>query len=220
MIKQDQRARTIGLISFVVPAWNEEAQLAGTLRCIREAARSLGERFEILVANDGSTDRTGQIAEQLADRTVHVHHRQIAAARNAGAQAARGDLLIFVDADTTVTDGLLRATLQAVRQGAVGGGCLARFDAPVPIWGWLATALANAYCRLFRVAYGCFLFCTREAFDAVGGCGILLKTATANPAIANVTRTGRTTDHRAMAGAWIRSRRRLSARRRRSAVSR
>jgi len=169
VIKQDQRARTIGLISFVVPAWNEEAQLAGTLRCIREAAQSLGERFEIVVANDGSTDRTGQIAEQLADRTVHVHHRQIAAARNAGAQAARGDLLIFVDADTTVTDGLLRATLQAVRQGAVGGGCLARFDAPVPIWGWLATALANAYCRLFRVAYGCFLFCTREAFDAVGG---------------------------------------------------
>jgi glycosyltransferase involved in cell wall biosynthesis len=169
VIEHNQRTRTIGLISFVVPAWNEEAHLAATLTCIREAARSLRERFEIVVANDGSTDRTGAIAEQLADRTVHVHHRQIAATRNAGAGVAKGDLLIFVDADTTVTVDLLRAAVQAVRQGAVGGGCLARFDEPVPLWGALAVVLANAYNRLFRVAYGCFLFCTREAFDAIGG---------------------------------------------------
>jgi glycosyltransferase involved in cell wall biosynthesis len=169
MIEHELRGRTIGLISFVVPAWNEEAHLAATLTCIREAARSLGERFEIVVANDGSTDRTGQIAEQLADRTVHVRYRQIAATRNAGAREAQGDLLIFVDADTTVTGDLLGAVAQAVRQGAVGGGCFARFDEPVPLWGALAVVLANAYNRLFRVAYGCFFFCTREAFDAVGG---------------------------------------------------
>lgn len=169
MIEQNQRAKPIGLISFVVPAWNEEAHLAATLASIREAARALGERFEIVVANDGSTDRTGQIAEQMADRTVLVHHRQIAATRNAGARVAQGDLLIFVDADTTVTGDLLRAVTQAVRQGAVGGGCFARFDEPVPLWGTLAVVLANAYNRLFRVAYGCFLFCTREAFDTVGG---------------------------------------------------
>jgi glycosyltransferase involved in cell wall biosynthesis len=169
VIKHDQRARTIGLLSFVVPAWNEEAHLPATLASIREAGRSLGERFEIVVANDGSTDRTGEIAEQLADRTVHVHHRQIAATRNAGAQVAQGDLLIFVDADTTVTGDLLRAVAQAVRRGAVGGGCFARFDEPVPLWGALAVVLANAYNCLFRVAYGCFLFCTRAAFDAVGG---------------------------------------------------
>ncbi len=66
--------RIIGLISFIVPAWNEEAHLAATLTCIRAAARSLGERFEIVVANDGSTDRTGEIAQQLADRAVHVRH--------------------------------------------------------------------------------------------------------------------------------------------------
>lgn len=98
MIEQGQPARPISLVSFVVPAWNEEAHLAATLTRIREAARLLGERFEIVVADDGSTDRTGEIAEQLADRTVHVNHRQIAAARNAGAKAALGDLLIFVTA--------------------------------------------------------------------------------------------------------------------------
>ncbi len=161
--------RVVSFVSFIVPAWNEEAQLAATLSRIRKAAQSLAEQSEIVVADDGSTDRTREIAEQLADRTVQVNHRQIAATRNAGARAARGDLLIFVDADTTVSSELLRAAVSAVRQGAVGGGCLARLDEPVPVWARLAVVELNAYCRLFKVAYGCFLFCTREAFEAVGG---------------------------------------------------
>ncbi len=161
--------RTVSLVSFIVPAWNEEAQLATTLTSIRQAAQSLAEHFEVVVADDGSTDGTREIAGQLADRTVHVNHRQIAATRNAGARAAQGDLLIFVDADTTVNPELLRAVVEAIRRGAVGGGCLARLDEPVPFWGRLTAFELNAYCRLFRVAFGCFLFCTREAFDAVGG---------------------------------------------------
>jgi len=169
MFKHVRPTRTISLVSFVVPAWNEEAQLTASLTCIREAAQSLAEPFEVVVADDGSTDGTAEIAEKLANRTVHVNHRQIAATRNAGARAAQGDLLIFVDADTTVTSELLRAVLQAVRQGAVGGGCLARLDEPVPFWARLSVVELNAYCRLFKVAYGCFLFCTREAFEAVGG---------------------------------------------------
>ncbi len=169
MFEHERPTRTINLVSFIVPAWNEEAQLGATLTSIRQAAQSLAERFEIVVADDGSTDRTREIAERLADRSVHVKHRQIAATRNAGAQAAQGDLLIFVDADTTISPGLLRAVVQAVRQGAVGGGCLARLDEPVPLWARLAVVELNAYCRLFKVAYGCFLFCTREAFQAVGG---------------------------------------------------
>ncbi len=169
VFKHDRRMRTITLVSFIVPAWNEEAQLAATLTRIREAAQSLAEPFEVVVADDASTDRTREIAAQLGDRTVHVNYRQIAATRNAGARAALGDLLIFVDADTTVNPELLRAVIKAVRQGAVGGGCLARLDEPVPFWARLSVLELNAYCRLFKVAYGCFLFCTREAFDTSGG---------------------------------------------------
>ena len=169
MSEHDRPERTVSLVSFIVPAWNEEAQLAATLTAIREAARPLAGRFEIVVADDDSTDRTREIAERLADRTVHVNHRRIAATRNAGARAAQGDLLIFVDADTKISSELLQAVVQAVHQGAVGGGCLARLDEPVPVWARLAVVELNAYCRLFKVAYGCFLFCTREAFEAVGG---------------------------------------------------
>ncbi len=169
MFKHDRPTRTVRLVSFIVPAWNEEAQLAATLTSIREAALSLTEHSEIVVADDGSTDQTREIAERLADRTVHVSHRQIAATRNAGARVAHGDLLIFVDADTMVSPELLRAVVQAVRQGAIGGGCLARLDEPVPFWARLAVLELNVYCRLFKMAYGCFLFCTREAFEAAGG---------------------------------------------------
>ncbi len=169
MFERNRPTRTVSLVSFIVPAWNEEAHLAVTLTRIRQAAQSLTEPFEVIVADDGSSDRTREIAGQLADRTVHVNHRQIAATRNAGARVAQGDLLVFVDADTTVNPQLLRAVVQAVRQGAVGGGCLARLDEPVPLWGRLTALELNAYCRLFKVAFGCFLFCTREAFDAAGG---------------------------------------------------
>ena len=62
-----------------------------------------------------------------------VHHRQMAATRNAGAKAAKGDLLVFVDADTVVNEAVLRAALDAVRGGAVGGSCLILFDGPLPL---------------------------------------------------------------------------------------
>jgi glycosyltransferase involved in cell wall biosynthesis len=51
------------VISFVVPAYNEEKYLAPTLAAIHAAARAVGEPYEIVVANDGSTDNTAQLAE-------------------------------------------------------------------------------------------------------------------------------------------------------------
>jgi GT2 family glycosyltransferase len=78
-------------------------------------------------------------------------------------------LLIFVDADTVVDVEVARAAVDAMRRGAVGGGAGIRFDEPVP---WFAWVLLWVIMRIFRatgLAAGCFLFCTRAAFDAVGG---------------------------------------------------
>ena len=111
------------MISFVVPAYDEERYLRPTLAAIHASARALGERYEIVVADDASADATSAIAREMGARVVHVEKRQIAATRNAGARAARGDRLVFV-----------------------------------PL-----------YFRLARWAAGCFLFCTRAAFEAAGG---------------------------------------------------
>jgi len=156
-------------ISFIIPAWNEEGFVGATLAALRVATASLSVPFEIIVVDDGSTDRTAEVAEAQGARVVKVNHRRIAAARNAGAQVARGDIFVFIDADTLVTDVLLAAALDAVHRGAIGGGCRIRADGSVPIWACLGPFLGNAFIRIFRVAPGCFLFCTREAFQAVGG---------------------------------------------------
>ncbi|MCL4694185.1 MAG: glycosyltransferase [Candidatus Hydrogenedentes bacterium] len=157
------------MISFIIPAHNEEQLLGRTLDAIEAAARALGEPYEIVVVDDASTDRTAAIAEEHGARVIRVVHRQIAATRNAGARAANGDMLIFVDADTVVNEAVVRAAVDAMRGGAVGGGCTVRFDGPLPLYGRIMAAIVIPLYRAARLAAGCFVFCTREAFDAVGG---------------------------------------------------
>lgn len=157
------------MISFIVPAYNEQALIGRTLDALNRAARGIGKSYEIVVADDASTDQTAGIAEAHGARVVRVNVRQIAVARNAGAREAVGDKFIFVDADTVVSEAVVRLAIQAMNRGAVGGGSAARFDGQVPRW---AELLNPVFVRVFRavgLACGCFLFCTREAFEAVGG---------------------------------------------------
>ncbi len=157
------------MISFVIPAHNEEQLLGRTLNALDVAARALGEPFEIFVVDDASTDRTAAIAEEHGARVIHVNRRQIAATRNAGGHAANGEMFIFVDADTVVTEAAVRGAVEAMRQGAAGGGCAFRLDGPVPLYGRIMMTVAVPIYRVLRLASGCFLFCTRDAFLATGG---------------------------------------------------
>lgn len=157
------------MISYIVPAHNEERLLGATLRALHAASAAVGEPYEIIVADDSSSDATTTVAASCGARVVRVTHRQIAATRNSGARVALGDRLVFVDADTLVDAAVIRAALQALRDGAVGGGAAARFDGRVPAY---AGVLLVAVVRLFRIcgwAVGCFVFCTRHAFEAAGG---------------------------------------------------
>ena len=158
------------MITFVIPAYNEELLIGRTISALHSAARAINEPYEIIVVDDASTDATTTVAARCGAQVLTVHHRQIAAARNAGAAQAQGDLLLFVDADTHVPGTVVRASVHAMRGGAVGGGARARFDRPVPMYGrilaWLWLWIIQPFGHL---ASGCFLFCTRHAFEAVGG---------------------------------------------------
>src|SRR6266513_3525362 len=114
------------MISFIVPAYNEEAELPATLRAIRSAAA--GYEHEIVLVNDGSTDATAAIGEQFGARVISIERRQIAAARNAGAKASRGDVFIFVDADTRIGPEHVRGAMDALENGFAGGGSRLDFD--------------------------------------------------------------------------------------------
>lgn len=157
------------MISFIIPAYNEERLLASTLRALHTAAQAVGEPYEVIVADDASTDRTAAIAADHDARVVSVARRQIAATRNAGARAAKGEFLLFVDADTLVNEQAVRAVIETLRSGAVGGGAAILFDGRLPTYARLLQPLFIWICRLTRLTGGCFLFCTRHAFQAVGG---------------------------------------------------
>jgi glycosyltransferase involved in cell wall biosynthesis len=157
------------MISFIVPAYNEELLIGRTLAAIHAAARETGESYEVIVVDDGSTDRTVKVAGECGARVVTVQYRQIGRTRNAGARVAAGEILVFVDADTLITASTLRATLAALGAGAVGGGASLRLEGQIPWHGRLLLLLVRASMRLGRLAAGCYLFCTRAAFEAAGG---------------------------------------------------
>ncbi|HUQ28412.1 MAG TPA: glycosyltransferase, partial [Usitatibacter sp.] len=156
------------MISFVVPAYNEEKYLGATLASIHEAARAAGEPYELIVADDASTDATAAIAQSAGARLLRVEKRHIAAVRNAGAKVAAGDMLIFVDADTVVNEAVVRAARAALTNGAVGGGATVMFGV-APGWVHAVMAMVRPIFRVMKWAPGCFVFCRREIFEKTDG---------------------------------------------------
>ena len=157
------------MISFVVPAYNEERCLPAALASIHAAARAIGAEYEIVVADDASSDATASIAQEAGARVVKVSNRQISRTRNDGARAAKGERLIFVDADTQVNPEVVRAALAALDAGAVGGGAGAVFEEQAPRWAHVGIAWVVGFMRLVNLAAGCFVYCRRDAFEAAGG---------------------------------------------------
>lgn len=157
------------MLSFVIPAHDEARRLPATLAALHAAGHACGVGYELVVVDDASSDGTGDCARAAGARVQRVEYRHIAATRNAGARAARGDVLVFVDADTRVPAATLAAALDALAQGAVGGGATLRLGGsarwPARASAWLVVRALRAA----RIAPGCFVFCTRAGFDAVGG---------------------------------------------------
>jgi glycosyltransferase involved in cell wall biosynthesis len=154
-------------VSVVVPAFNEERLLAGSLATIGDAMRAF-EDSELIVCDNNSTDRTPEIARAAGATVVFEPVNQIARARNAGAAAASGDWLVFVDADSYPSKELFQETLQAIDAGALAGGATVTVenrDAVVR----LAIASWNALSRAAGWAAGAFIFCETRAFREIGG---------------------------------------------------
>ncbi|MGV8941058.1 MAG: glycosyltransferase [Lysobacter sp.] len=157
------------MISFIVPAHDEQRLIGDTLDAIHASAREVGLAYEIVVVDDASTDRTADIAIEHGARVIAVSHRQIAATRNSGAREARGDFLFFIDADTLIHPAYVRAAMTAMGDGAAGGGAGVKLLGKTMLHERIGQLLLIHAFRWVGVTPGCSLFCTRAAFDAVGG---------------------------------------------------
>jgi len=157
------------MISFIIPAYNEELELSATLAAIHAAASSAGQPWEIIVVDDASTDATPEIALDAGAKVVRIDRRQIAAARNAGARAAQGEYFFFVDADTRINRLHVTQAIAALEAGYAGGSARVALDGFVPVWGRI---LLRAFCTLYfglNLGAGAFLFTTRRNFETIGG---------------------------------------------------
>lgn len=159
-------------ISVIVPAYNEEKLLPQSLGSIRAASAAFAHRgwdVELIVCDNNSTDRTAALAREAGAIVVFEPVNQISRARNAGAARARGDWLVFVDADSWPTRELFDDAAQAIESGdCLAGGATVRYDTArldvrLPLAAW------NAVSRLLKWAAGSFIFCEAAAFRALGG---------------------------------------------------
>jgi rSAM/selenodomain-associated transferase 2 len=151
-------------LSVVVPTLDEERTLAATLAAARQPGVD-----EIIVVDGGSRDATGAVARALADRVL-VAARGRAVQMNAGAAAARGDVLLFLHADTRPPPRYAALIGDALRDPRVVGGRFdVRLDAP-GIAFRVIERLISARSRLTRVATGDQApFVRRAVFERLGG---------------------------------------------------
>jgi len=159
-------------ISVVVPAFNEERLLPGSLRSIRAALEAVDRRgwtSELIVCDNNSTDRTAAIAREAGARVVFEPVNQISRARNTGAAGAGGDWIFFLDADSYPTAELFSEAADAIAAGrCLAGGSTVTYANP-PRGAALAVGMWNVLSRVMRWAAGSFMFCEAAAFRETGG---------------------------------------------------
>jgi glycosyltransferase involved in cell wall biosynthesis len=156
--------------SLIIPAYNEE-RLLGRLLDSVDAARATygrGDAVEVIVADNASTDRTAVIAAMRGCRVIAVEKRVIAAARNAGARAARGEFLAFVDADAQVHPATFLEIDRALADPRVVAGAT---GARLERW---SIGIAFTYAMIVPIVFVTGMdtgvtFCRKEDFEAIGG---------------------------------------------------
>jgi len=152
-------------VSVILPTFNEEKRIG---QLISYLYRHADQRLqEIIVADGQSCDLSCEEATQAGARVLHCAHRGRAAQMNAGAQAARGDVLYFVHADTLPPTTYLSDIDQALEEGCLLGGYRSAFDSNRNVF--KVNAWFTKSSKSFSHGGDQTLFVDRELFDKLGG---------------------------------------------------
>ena len=156
-------------VSVIIPAWNEEAYVGNTLHALQTSAAECSIPVDVIVVDNLSSDETAGIAREAGADVVQEPVHNVALVRNAGARAAQGDILVFLDADTIVPPHFLPRIVQVMQAPAWCGGAADLIHRP-------SSRLARAYLLAWRMlgkvlglAQGAAQFCRSDAFKHLGG---------------------------------------------------
>ncbi len=153
--------------SVVIPAFNEALYLEPTLKSVRR--QDFPGHVELIVVDNNSSDDTPRIARAYADQVLHYADKQgAAAARQHGAERARGRNLVFLDADTLMSPNLLTEAARSLQAGYLGG--CAPIEVQDDSFGARWTeAVVNNWHRFIGPTFIPYIYCTRDAFERAGG---------------------------------------------------
>jgi len=157
--------------SLIIPAFNEAGYLPHLLETVevaQAAYRGGADQIEVIVADNGSSDATADIATQLGCGVAQVTERRIASVRNGGAAVANGDVLAFVDADMRIHPETFNAIEDSLATGKVVAGATG-----VRLERW-SLGIAATYAVMVPLVWVLkmdtgVVFCSSADFRAIGG---------------------------------------------------
>lgn len=158
--------------SIIIPAYNEAAWLPATLHSVYQAMQTIPSNLkgEVIVVNNNSSDNTAEIAEHFGARVLLESVHNIARVRNSGARDALGDLLIFLDADTLMSEEMLHTSVSILpHPEIIAGSFLLKPDRDISSLVRFLFFIWNKYAQWFTRCTGSFLFCKKKPFLTIGG---------------------------------------------------
>jgi len=166
------------LVSVIVPTYLEEKCIEGCLRSVKNQDFS-SDRIEIIVVDSNSPDKTRDIAKKYAHKVINIKERGVGKARNTGVKHARGEILLFLDADTLLHPEFVRELTKTFRTNdlvCVSGSLRALSDDGLKeaIYGYFHFKILNKIMKITSL-FNFPLFvtnccsCRRWAFEKIGG---------------------------------------------------
>lgn len=154
------------MISVIIPTLNEAENIRGCIECVRDGDGDL----EIIVCDGGSSDATVQIVREYDDTILIETAKGRGAQMNKGAALAKGEVLLFLHADTKLERGWSGELFSALAdESIVGGAFVFKIDNPAVRYR-LIESWVKLRCTLFSLPYGDQgIFVRRGIFDRIGG---------------------------------------------------
>ena len=163
-VDPERHAATPAIISVVIPTLNEASILGSALDTVRES-----ENVEIIVADGGSEDETMEVAGAHNVRRLRVPACR-SAQMNAGAKEARGEILLFLHADTRLPENWANLVRMELDKPGVAGGAFGLALDENPRWSRIIEGLANMRSRWLHMPYGDqAIFIGSDLFHLMGG---------------------------------------------------
>lgn len=156
--------------SVLIPAHNEERYIGQCLDSIVAASEHFAKQVEVIVILNRCTDRTEDIAKSYNCVIVYDDRKNLSQIRNSGAKAARGEILVTIDADSRMTSNMLTEIAEHLATNIyIGGGVQPKFERTS--LGIIASTMMLVIPMLFKygpISIGIF-WCYKKDFDAIGG---------------------------------------------------